>query len=385
MAWSPHLLSKIATTQKLSSEEISELKLAVRKLEVSGVAVVLSLGHLSQLTGASYRYLRRVISRKGNIPYRVFQIPKRSGGARLIFEPHPMLMHAQRWILDFILSKISPSNSAYAFRHDRTAVDAARKHCSAKWLVKTDISNFFESVHELSVFKVFDEIGYNALTGFELARICTFPYRHGHPRYNDSKWTNSWLSTAEENRIGAYDEWRVGHLPQGAPTSPALSNLVCRWIDRKLGQFASAHGWEYTRYADDIVFSKMDSDRQEAKAILSYIRWATKCSGFELNIKKTRIVPPGTRKVVLGLLVDGDRPRLPRKFRDELDMHCYYAMKLGAKQHAEQRKFRSTLSFLDYIQGKIAFASQVEPQRGREWMSEFSTIRRNFWSSIERE
>ncbi|NJK31600.1 MAG: RNA-directed DNA polymerase [Deltaproteobacteria bacterium] len=356
-------------------------------MESKGVAVVLSLSHLSKLTGASYWSLRQVISRHGDMPYRPFRIPKRSGGARLIFEPHPMLRHVQRWILDSILSKVRPNDNAYAFVQGRNAIDAARKHCGAKWLVKADIVNFFESIQEFKIFKVFADIGYGPLVGFELSRLCTYPYRVGHPRYEQPEWTHRLGQEHGENGyigsyFGSYFDSRIGHLPQGAPTSPALSNFTCKWLDQKLARYAEMHEWEYTRYADDIVLSKVAANRAEAIEALNYVRWVAARSGFMLNSKKTKIVPPGARKIVLGLLVDGDRPRLTKKFQNDLDMHCHYGLKLGAKRHSERRHFRSVLSFLDHVQGKISFAFQVDPLRAEGWASKFLIIRSEYLASV---
>ena len=122
-----------------------------------GVAPILTLNHLSHLTGTNYRYLRQIVQRRRD-PYHVFQIRKRKGGRRIICVPDQPLMVVQRWIHKNVLSRLSHSPRSFAFHKGSSIVDCASEHCGNRWLIKIDIRRFFESITEKQVYRLFFNI-----------------------------------------------------------------------------------------------------------------------------------------------------------------------------------------------------------------------------------
>lgn len=335
---------------------------------------ILTLRHLAHLTDCDYGFLRAVIGRGIENPYRVFTIHKRpgpSGNARFrtICAPDPQLLRVQRWLARNVLNHSTPlvSPASKAFAPDCTLVKAAEPHCGARWLIKVDIQNFFESVSEIAAYRAFRKLGYQALVAFELARLCT---RLGHmtPRRGHAQWLRK--KAGSSYRIGGYNHTmgRMGHLPQGAPTSPMLANIAMVEADAEFGALAKAAGMVYTRYADDLVFSTQSKTftRDLASAIVGSTYRILGKYGFSPNVAKTEIIPPRARKVVLGLLVDEPLPRLPREFKEKMRMHLYYLHKegVGPARHAANRGFISVSGMRNVLYGLAAFAKQIESAYG---------------------
>lgn len=325
--------------------------------------VVLTLHHLGHLVGVSDDTLQRVAFRKEDA-YRVFRIKKRGlpgGGAapprryRTICVPHPGLMRVQRWIAQNILNSIEPHRASFAFAPKRDLVGAAKQHLEAKWLVKMDVRHFFESVLERRVYRVFRSLGYGALLSFQLARICTRLPPH-------STMTSSLPEGRGDDGL-PYRQRKEGHLPQGAPTSPMLANLAMRMLDERLETIAYQAGWTYTRYADDLAFSRRDkSSRAAAMRLIKLVERELTNFGLKNHRQKATILPPGARKILLGVLVDSDEPRLTRAFRNNIETHLYAltCSKIGPAAHRMKRGFVSTIGMRRHIEGLIAFAHQVD-------------------------
>jgi RNA-directed DNA polymerase len=140
-----------------------------------------------------------------------------------------------------------------------------------------------------------------------------------------------------------------------------LANLVMRDIDEKLQCLADAFGLAYTRYSDDITFSTRSSfSREQAYAVVKQSAAILKRQGFFPNRAKTAIIHPGARRVVLGLLVDQDQPRLSRAFRDRLRQHLYYLETRGIVAHVKARGFDSVGGLYRHLRGLIDYANMVD-------------------------
>lgn len=282
------------------------------------------------------------------------KIKKRSSGYRNICVPEPDLLKVQRWIDKFILSQVKASPYSYAFENGQSIVQCAEQHLGCKWLIKIDLRNFFESLSEIQVYRVFRDLGYQNLISFELARICT---KLG------TSTSNVWKNKHEEG-IDAYKSSVIGHLPQGAPTSPKLANLIVRSLDHEIAVIADTYGLVYTRYADDLTFSTAcpTFTREKGKEFIQKIFKLIPKHGLRHHPQKTQIVPPGARKVVLGLLVDGDKKvRLSKEFRSTIECHWYYC-RGDASRHAAKRGFSSIFGLMNHVNGLISFARQVDSQ-----------------------
>jgi len=340
----------------------------------SDLPVVFTIYHLAHLCDISAEFLQDVVFRKSD-PYRVFRILKRGRANtrprparryRTICVPHPLLMQAQRWIAQNILNAVEPHESSHAFTKGRDLLGAAKKHAGARWLVKMDVRSFFESISESRVYFVFRNLGYPALLSFQLARICTRVDRYDQRR----------LPTRTEGTL-PYRPRSSGHLPQGAPTSPMLANLAVRALDVHLTHTAEVNGWVYTRYADDLAFSRIDDvSRTSAVHLIKLVEMALGTFNLVPQRPKTCIASPRARKLVLGVLVDRERPRLSRPFRDNLETHLYAltSPKLGPAVHMKNRGFASRIGMRRHVGGLLAFAHQIDAAYAAKQYELFNTI-----------
>ncbi|CAM5208620.1 RNA-directed DNA polymerase [Oligella ureolytica] len=168
--------------------------------------------------------------------------------------------------------------------------------------------------------------------------------------------------------IRSYSFPQLGHLPQGASTSPMLANLVMYAADNELSKVAESFGLTYTRYADDLTFSttKTNFDRVTAGLHIKKVYQTLGRFGLEPNLAKTQVVPPRARKIVLGLLVDQKTPRLTRAFKSKMRMHFHYIEQdeIGPVRHAERRGFSAVAGLRNHLLGLTAYASQIEPEYG---------------------
>jgi RNA-directed DNA polymerase len=332
---------------------VSHALLAAAPAIARGLPPVLSLGHLAASAGVDYFFCRNVVSRSPRVSaYTTFRIRKRSGGSREIAVPSFELLRLQRWINSSILSKIPVHGAAHAFCPDRGIKTMAAAHCGCRFLVKLDLKNFFGSLNEKSVFWFFHSLGYSPLVSFEMARICT---------YISSSVSDEGV-IVDEAGGRPYPQVRMGVLPQGAPTSPALSNHLVRALDTSIFSLASAYGLSYTRYSDDMAFSSCSAELSRA-ATTRFIREVGRligAQGLTINRSKTSVRRAGSRRIVTGLLVDGQEPRLTRKFKRSLELHLYYSRKFGLATHAKSRGFDSAFGLYRYLQGLSAFARDIE-------------------------
>lgn len=374
--WSPQRYSSIGKDNGISNEVLQRC-IAQSERVIHGdyqLPSLLTLKHFAVRSKVPYKYLRQIVQRAHVENYRKFWILKRSGGRRYIYVPTPALKAAQKWIHEHVLKPVPAHRCSYAFAPRSSILNCATRHCGAKWLIKMDITGFFESVSEIQVFRVFKELGYQPLVAFELARITTVNSELAEARRLDPVWK---IKRANE-KIESYSQGVMGYLPQGAPTSPLLSNLIMRDLDDQIQKFATMAGLVYTRYSDDLTFSRRDTnfDRQRANLFIKQVSRVLSKSGFRTQHRKTIIVPPSARKIVLGLVVDGDQPRLRREFKDSLRQHLYYLKKFGPIEHATNRHFDSIWGLKSHIRGKIDFAHMIEPSFGERLRVQFEEI---FW------
>lgn len=324
--------------------------------------IVFTLNHLAQASGVAHQFLLDVAGRAED-PYRTFIAKKRAKATevaptrryRTICIPSPELMKVQRWIQKHILAVPKPHSASTAYSDGDTVFKAALRHRRARWLLKIDIQSFFESIKEPYVYSVFESLGYPDLLSFELARICT--------RLPTISSRRAIFERRKAIPAGVLKNRWMGFLPQGAPTSPQLANLVMRKFDRRVKKAATDAGLRYSRYSDDLIFSTTGSyTRCQAKKFVNAMYDQFGAHGFEANRAKTIIVGPGGRKVVLGLLVDREQPRLTRDFRANLETHVHYIERadVGPILHARFRGFDSVIGFENHLRGLIAFAGQVD-------------------------
>ncbi|WDL55841.1 reverse transcriptase family protein [Xanthomonas campestris] len=380
--WRPQHYRKNAPADSPASTVDAAIEVAsITSRANSRLPPIFSLRHLAHYTSINYNILRAVVSRSGPEPYRSFHIRKRSEKSseryRHISVPSHALMCVQRWINQRILQQCQVDDASTAFAKDSKLIEAAMMHCQSRWLVKIDVRNFFDSINEISVYRVFKSLGYQSLVAFELARLCTrTSARHSKNWLNFRPETRDvWAAPDDEGKawssdmvIKSYDALHQGYLPQGAPTSPMLSNLVMRSFDEKVRDLALKRGFFYTRYADDISLStERTSSRVTCVELIRDVHQLLHEEGLSPNFAKTKIVPPGAKKIVLGLLVNGEKPRLTREFRLRLRQHLHFLEKPnGPVEHAAKRKFASVSGLRHHLLGLAAYAAQIEPEYGQD-------------------
>ncbi len=331
---------------------------------------LLTLKHLSVESGVSYGFLRKTVARETGRYHHIYlrkKVPGRKN-VRMISIPEPRLLTCQKWVSENILRFGAPHHASYAYHPGSNPVFAARVHTEAKWLIKVDIQDFFHAISEHQVYKVFRSLGYSRLVSFELTRLCTMPCERRERDLANEKYMGA--------TIEHYNSPYVGILPQGAPTSPMLSNLVMKKLDAKLTKIADDNGMSFTRYADDIVFSCKEAlPRQPVNRVKRLILKALNDEGFKPNLRKTKLRGPGTRKVVLGILVDGKQPRLPREYKDKIRQHLHYLTHpdFGPANHASTRK-TSVSRIYHHVFGLICWAKAVEPSFGEESLRTFNSV-----------
>ena len=343
---------------------------AAHRVQREGLPAVLTLKHLCLHADVGYGVLRKIVSRRHD-PYRTFRVRKRAGGYRRICVPEPGLLRVQRWLARHVLRARGSHPASYAYAPGDSPRKCAAMHCGARWLIRVDVRRFFESVTEVQAYRVFRGFGYPALVSFEMARLSTRVSSRGRrsrkPQYRDH---------GREYVIGHYRNHRLGHLPQGAPTSPMLANHAVAPLDRRIEREAGAAGLLYTRYSDDLTFSTDAPEfrRKHAREFLRHIFPLMNESGLRPHQSKTRIVPPGARKLVLGLCVNEATPRLPKEVRQKLEVHVHCLERFGPEEHRKARGFDSVLGMRRHLLGRIKYAESVQPRFGRALRDRFEAI-----------
>jgi len=311
------------------------------------------------------RYLRRSDNSRLEHYHRNW-LPKRRGGFRLIEVPKARVKAVQRRVLRRILQAIPAHPGAEGFVRGRSALSHAARHAGHDAVLCLDLEDFFTSVPHGRVFHVFRAAGYPAAVARVLAGVCTTALPPAEfarcPRPNNPVE----LAHYQRLRRSALSQ----HLPQGAPTSPALANLCAFGLDRRLAGAATGVGAHYSRYADDLTFS---GDAAFARRVRDFSTLAAAIAldeGFEVNFRKTRIMHQGSRQLVCGVVVN-EQPNLPREDYDRLKAMLTNCLRHGVdSQNRENRA-----DFRAHLQGRVAWAEYVAPARGAKLRALFDAIR----------
>lgn len=338
-----------------SSEDLWDAPNANKRLlenQLPAITKVVQLCEALNLSVSELRWLCYQREASTHSHYTRFEIPKRSGGMRAIWAPLPKLKQAQHWILHEILERLLVHGSAHGFISGRSIASNAAAHTNSQILVKLDIENFFPSISWKRVKGVFRKAGYPEQIATLLALLCTESPRQiveheGKPIY-----------VALADRC----------LPQGAPTSPALTNALCLGLDRRLTGFAQKAGWRYTRYADDLSFSlPMNSPtKPELSRLLGTLKRVLGEEGFELNAKKTRIIRTGDVQEVTGLVVNGEQPpRVSRELKRQMR---------AAVHNLKQGKALPEGESLQRLRGYAAYIAMTDRELGTGLLSQLQQV-----------
>lgn len=261
--------------------------------------------------------------------------PKSSGGVRLIEASKPRPKSLQRLINHRILANVPPHPDSFGFVPGRNCIGAAQRHAGEEIVIGLDLKNYFSSLHYGRVYALFRHLGYPVSVAHELSGICK-------------------IVTPSRNRQHMPFEQRqtlmAPHLPQGAPSSPALANLLTYRLDRRLAGLARSLGANYTRYADDLTFS---GDSGIRDAVLTTVPEITQDEGFKIRKSKTRVMSCHRGQMVLEIVVK-EAINIPRKDFDQL------------KATIDQRAWEKDPAEFERIFGQIGWVAQVNPNKARK-------------------
>jgi len=270
---------------------------ALAKLGLPVIHTAADLAQAMKLPLGQLRFLAFSREVSTTTHYRRFTIPKRTGGERLISAPRKRLKAVQHWILENLLEKLQLADPAHGFRSGRSTVSNAVPHVGASVVVNVDLRDFFPTVTYRRVKGLFAKLGYSEEVATVLALVCSEPD----------------ITETELDGVRYFVQRGLRRLPQGAPTSPAITNALCRRLDRRVLGWAGRRGFVYTRYADDLTVSSKDKAAPVGK-MLAFLRKVVADEGFHVHPEKVRVVRRGRRQEVTGVVVN-ERPGVPR---DEL-------------------------------------------------------------------
>ncbi len=310
-------------------------------LEAYGLPRLASAAAVAQLIGVGEDELAALMrpGTEAGSGYVEFEIPKAKGGTRRIAAPRARLRRVQRILLEQILDRVPVGDACHGFVAGRSTVTNARPHERAAVVLKLDLKDFFPTVHYRRVKGLFEQLGYNAEVAATLAG----------------------LTTHRPKLPGGEVVW-PGMLPQGAPTSPALANLVCRRLDRRLERLAAKCGAVYTRYADDLTFSFAEPPAVRLGRFLWWVDGICQQEGFLERPDKRRVLRAKHQQRVTGLVVNA-RASVPRADRRRFRAILYNCEKHGLASQARDRE-----DFEAYLAGYAAYVHMVDPVLGRRYL-----------------
>jgi RNA-directed DNA polymerase len=326
--------------------------------------VGLRLGDLLWLADA--RHLERMVADEQLRHYRYRWITKRSGAARLIEEPKPLLKHVQRVLLREALNAVPVHDAAHGFRQGRSAVSYAAGHAGKRLVIHLDLEDFFGTVSAGRVYGIFRSCGYPEPVAHLLTSLTTnsTPGRVWDERPNRPGGSGA----GSDFRLGQH--LRHPHLPQGAPTSPTIANLSCFLLDRRLSALARSTHLRYSRYADDLALSADTSlSTTRTERLVETIAGIAVEEGFRLNPAKTFVQRSGQRQLLAGLVVN-DHPNVARKDYDVLKAILHNSVQLGpTSQNRNAHR-----DFAAHLLGRISRVREVNPPRGDRLFTIYNQI-----------
>ncbi|HAV5945633.1 TPA: RNA-directed DNA polymerase [Acinetobacter baumannii] len=265
------------------------------------------LAHFTRLSSTKLNYL----SNSSKFLYKVYALPKKGSGIRIIAQPSRELKAVQAWILRNILDRLSSSDCSKGFEIGSSILDNAKPHIGSNYILNIDLKNFFPSISANKVYSVFSSLGYEKKVCILLTNFCV---------YN-------------------------GFLPQGAPTSPKLANLICSKLDSRIQGYTGPRGLTYTRYADDITISA-----NTIKKIINardFLETIINSENLSVNKNKTQISGVRKAKKVTGLIVNQANVGIGRGRYREIRAEIHYVY-LNKKTN------------LHRINGHLAFVYSVD-------------------------
>lgn len=328
-------LEKIKDSINLSEIQKNEY---IRRLEniVEGVPILLTKYHLSSFFGIRW-YPFKFLLNNIDENYTKFRISKKKGGQRLIESPTHNLKQIQLKILREILSKIDISDKSYGFVKKRSIIDNANQHLKSDYMLGIDLKDFFPTIKTPRVYFIFRYLcGYCHEVSITLTKLVT----------------------------------KANALPQGAPTSPCISNIVSYKLDYRLSLLSDTMNYEYTRYADDIsISSPIEIPKQIKYTVYKIIR----DEGFFVNKYKTKYMKSNNYLEVTGVYIKNKRLSIPRKYIKNIEQQLYYINKYGLDDHKSRTDIRNSF-YLEHLQGCINYVNRIDKVKGQQLQGLFNSF-----------
>ena len=253
--------------------------------------------------------------------YIEYEIPKKNGKFKTIYEPSKILKLVQKNILNNILEEKRLSKYAKAYQKNISLIDNAMPHINKKLILKLDIKNFFDNITFDMVYEsCFREELYPKSIGILLTKLCTYQ----------------------------------GHLPQGAPTSAYISNIVMREFDEVIGIYCSNKDISYTRYSDDLTFS---GDFKSSE-VINIVKLELKKYRLKLNYDKIRVIHNNKRQMVTGIVVN-EKINIKREYMRKIRQEIYYITKFGIDEHLNKLHIKDKNKYLHNLLGRINYCLQI--------------------------
>lgn len=358
------------------SDEYIKLCLDYAKvLDESKLPVIFSLEHFSILVGIQSDYLRNLLGEgKYGIDYpyehkykryNYFKLKKRNGSFREIMSPAKDLKYIQKWILLNVLVNVKLAESCKGFRKGISIADNAKVHEYSNKILKVDLLKFYDTITEKRVYGLFRRLGYIENLSYTFAKITTAKHR-------DTYWRS--FDESPKNILENLLTERPPILPQGAPSSPMLANIIATTMDYRFESLGKKQGFNYSRYADDLTFSVLEGGKLPS---LSLVIKIIEDEGFYINKDKIQYLKKGTKQYVTGLTTTNG-VNISKRYRKEISEHIFYCRKFGVTKHLQTRYSEfpdyNVIKFHNWLYGHICFINSVNKVASEKLLKDFKKI-----------
>ena len=339
------------------SKALADRNSDVERLQAAGLPILATPADVAaamEISVSKLRWLAWHSEAPTRTHYIYFEIPKKSGGMRRLAAPHQQLAKAQHWILTSVLNLLPVHECAHGFVAQHSVLTNATPHVGSSVVINADLTNFFPTITFVRVAGMFRKVGYSPAVATILALLCTECPRQP-------------VRMADQTYFAATGPRA---LPQGACTSPAISNQITHKLDRRMAAMALKLGWRYTRYADDLTWSTSGEPLPSVGYVLARIRHMVEDEGFRINHAKTRVQRRSQQQSVTGVVVN-DRPNISRETIRRVRSILYNARQTSlADQNRDNHPH-----FESWLAGIIGWISMVNSDQGGKLRSQFESLR----------
>ncbi|MDR6734909.1 reverse transcriptase family protein [Sphingobacterium sp. 2149] len=310
-----------------------------KNLERRGLPILFSLKHFCLISNLNYENIIKIHQNRDQLYLNKF-LKKKRYGFRHIRIPSENLRIIHKWIKEHILGKVEMPSYVTAYCKNRSIIDNATLHLNSQLLIKMDLSDFYDHIDTKIVYKIFRRLGYGKSVSIYMSEFCC----------------------VFDGKLGKFV------LPQGASTSPILSNMACKNMDLRLNAYAKQNGFRYSRYSDDITFSSTEKLKISYKEIIKIIAE----SGFRVNTKKTRFLTKKNRQTVTGLNINNGLS-ISKRYRKNISTHVHNCVRFGVKHHLEKLGLQR-VNYREWLLGNIFYIASVHPNQGKSLKQKFDLI-----------